>query len=115
MTTQFLKELLHSTDIAEYTLAFDFLNTYLSDGGHTNFFPSAENSEDIVNQFDAILSTHQADRTGAQDTSLQNFSVQMSTEAIQAARVALYESADYVEQMKTSVYCEKRRHGNFLL
>lgn len=106
-TTQYAQKLLQSTDIVEYTMGIDLLNTYLFDGGHTSFYPVTEMNEDILQQVMEGFGSVQLDPTGSVNASLTNYSVSMSRETIQNARAALFESADYVEQMNTSVYCEK--------
>ncbi len=105
-TTQRVREMLRSTDVAEYMAGLELLGMYLTDGGHTNFFPTADNNEDVLARVVEIFQNLKPDPTGLQNPAVLDDYVEKSDKAVEAARNALYESADYVEKLNTSVYCE---------
>ena len=106
--TRQIRELLLSTDYREYNIAFDCLNMYLWDGGHTAFSPIAAGlNEDFRKAVMAHLPELGLTFENATDLQGDQMSSVASQEAVKKAREALYASADYTEQLTASTYCEK--------
>ena len=104
--TKKVREWLHSTDIVEYTLGVNLLYYYLMDGGHTVFNATPVLNAEFAQKLQQFAASADIDPTGFGDQT-DGYSKTKSVEAVTAARTALYESADHVEQLKKAVYCEK--------
>lgn len=106
-TTKKLKEMLHSTDIAEYTLAFDALNLYLWDGGHTQFSAITTSNEKVLEKLQQIAPTLDLTFEDAIDINADNADTAASGNAAYEARYTMASTADVCEQLNGALYMEK--------
>ena len=106
-TTRKIKELLLSTNLVEYTYAFDALNYYLYDGGHTDFISIVTYDEDFYAKLAEFEATLTVDFEDAADLYGEMMNKTASEEGVNAAREAMIAAADNVEELTNSVYIEK--------
>ena len=106
-STKKLKDMLLSEDVYAYCAAYEMLNAYFWDGGHTIFqdYPIADGEETqklIVEQMKSIGVLEGGYNWQADDAIVEN-----SGDAAKAAREEMYKSADSVEKFNSSVYSTK--------
>ncbi len=107
-TTRALKEMLLSTDYAEYVAGYDCVNMYLWDGGHTVFSPVAENNKDFLNQVVAVSQEKALSYEDNAGLIEDQTSTYYSVEGVTAARAAMVEDADTAETFAKGIeYYEK--------
>ena len=113
-TTKKIKELLNSTDLYEYCAGLELLNGYFFDGGHTSFLPIPytydANFEILDGEFaakvDAVIDGL-GELKDHVDLKLEEKNLEASIIGVENARKAMAETADYTEELSSSVYYEK--------
>lgn len=105
--TKKIKEMLLSENAAEYCAAFNMLNYYFWDGGHTSFTAIPVYFDEELSNNTALYAIPFDELEGAVDYIADYNNFLMTGEAAKAAREAMYESADSVERTDNSIYCSK--------
>ena len=105
--TKKIKEWLLSENAAEYCAAFNMLNYYFWDGGHTSFTAIPVYFDEELLNNTALYAIPFDELEGAVDYVADYNNFVMTGEAAKAAREAMYESADSVERTDNSIYCSK--------
>ena len=113
-STKKIKELLLSDDIASYTAGFDLLNTYLWDGGHTQFAAIPEVNQAISQKIsEEIGPSLGVSLENSSDFNADITNMMSTLEWAKAARDEMIKDVDYIESVETTeteigyIYCEK--------
>ena len=102
-STKRKKKMLLSENVYEYCAAFNMLNNYFWDGGHTSFsfIPYSDDSfmEYIIQTYNYVIPLEELE--GAFDYLTDYDDSNLSYDAVKAARRVMYESADTREASET--------------
>ena len=104
-STRKIKELLHSTDFTEYNLGLDLLNSYLWDGGHTQFVsvPLYLDMDFMMNASD-VRANMNLELEDAIDLYSDQMDSNFSYYGVKAAREAMIADADFVQTFDGTDY-----------
>ncbi len=108
-STRYIKELLNSESLMDYSVGIDLLNGYLWDGGHTTFTAAPLTNQDYIAQFREKAAAYNLNLENSIDYVGDQYITGITVNSVYAARQAMLENegADYTEEMPGAFYIEK--------